>query len=185
MKRLSLERSLHSKRKFSEFSQEVEEYFILKYAEEVPVTDLQKPLEQVFYMPMHAVRKESSSTNKVRVVFDTSAKSNTSVSLNDILMVGPTLHPTLIDVLLRFRVHRVAITADISKMYRAVQRTPSDQDYHRFVWRSDCNKPLIDYRMTRITFGVSASSFAANMSVKQNAADYKIHYPLAARSCCR
>ena len=100
-------------------------------------------------------------------------------------MVGPTVHPTLIDVLLRFRVHRVAITADISKMYRAVQLTPSDQDYHRFVWRSDCSRPLIDYRMTRITFGVSASSFAANMSVKQNAADYKIHYPLAARSCCR
>lgn len=33
--------------------------------------------------------------------------------------------------------------------------------------------------MTRITFGVSASSFAANMSVKQNALD---QYPLAAEA---
>ena len=72
---LSLERSLHAKRKFSEFSQVVEEYFTLKHAEEVPVTDLQKPPKQVFYMPMHAVRKETSSTTKVQVVFDASAKS--------------------------------------------------------------------------------------------------------------
>ena len=36
--------------------------------------------------------------------------------------------------------------------------------------------------MTRITFGVSASSFASNMSVKQNARDFSAHYPLAAQT---
>ena len=36
--------------------------------------------------------------------------------------------------------------------------------------------------MTRVTFGVSASSFAVNMSVKQNAADLAHKYPLAARA---
>ena len=163
---LNLERSLHAKRKFSEFLRVVEEHFTLKHAEEVPVTDLQKPPEQVFYMPMHACCQEGNQFNhQISSCLRRFRKSNTSVSLNDILMVGPTVHPTLIDVLLRFRVHRVAITADISKMYRAVQLTPSVQDYHRFVWRSDCSKPLVDYQMTRITFGVSASSFAANMSV--------------------
>ena len=35
--------------------------------------------------------------------------------------------------------------------------------------------------MTRVTFGVSASSFAANMAVKQNAVDYAMEYPLAAK----
>ena len=34
--------------------------------------------------------------------------------------------------------------------------------------------------MTRVTFGVSASSFAANMSVKQNALDLALEYPQAA-----
>ena len=32
--------------------------------------------------------------------------------------------------------------------------------------------------MTRITFGVSASSFVANMCVKQNAIDHASKYPL-------
>ena len=35
--------------------------------------------------------------------------------------------------------------------------------------------------MTRVTFGVSASSFAANMAVWQNAIDHAHEYPLAAR----
>ena len=35
--------------------------------------------------------------------------------------------------------------------------------------------------MTRVTFGVSASSFAANMAVKRNALDFALQYPLAAK----
>ena len=34
--------------------------------------------------------------------------------------------------------------------------------------------------MTHVTFGVSASSFAANMAVKQNAIDYSHEFSLAA-----
>ena len=53
-------------------------------------------------------------------------------------MVGPTVHP-LIDVLMRFRQHRIALTADISKMYRAIEMVTNDRDFHRFVWRKDPN----------------------------------------------
>ena len=35
--------------------------------------------------------------------------------------------------------------------------------------------------MTRVTFGVSSSSFVANMSVKQNAIDFAHKYPIASR----
>ena len=89
----------------------------LGHAEPVPSKDMDKPLSEVFYLPMHAVYKESSTTTKVRAVFDASAKSSTGVSLNDTLLVGPTIHPPLINVLLRFRSHRIALTADVSKMY--------------------------------------------------------------------
>ena len=39
----------------------------------------------------------------------------------------------------------------------------------------------MDYRMNRLTFGVSASSFAANMSVMQNAVDFAKDHPLASQ----
>lgn len=93
-------------------------------------------------------------------------------------MVGPTVHPQLMDVLLKFRTHRVAHTPDISKIYRAVQLTQSDKDYHRFVWRKNPDQPLRDYRMTRDTFGVAASCFADNISAKRNALELSQEYTL-------
>lgn len=178
----SLERILRSKNQFEEFSIVMQEYIEMKHAETVPVVDLQKPSGSIFYLPMHAVRKEQSTTTKIRAVFDASAKSSSGVSLNDTLLVGPTVHSSLIDVLLYFRTHRIALTTDVSKMYRAVELATADKDLHRFVWRSKPSDPLLDYRMTRVTFGVSASSFAANMSVKQNALDFEMEYPQAAEA---
>ena len=104
------------------------------------------------------------------------------MSLNDILLVGPTVHPPLIDVLLRFRFHRIGLIADVSKMYRAIELIKPDQDLHRFVWRSKPEDTLQVYRMTRVTFGVSASCFAANMAVKQNTRDLAHEYSLAAEA---
>ena len=146
----------------------------------VPAADLEKPPEKVFYLPMHSVRKESSTTTKVRAAFDGSAKSSTGVSLNDTLMVGSTIHPSLVDVLLWFRMHRIALVADISCMYHAVMLNDSDRDYHRFVWQNHPSDPIRDYRMTRVPFGVAASSFAANTSVKQNAVNLSSLFPHAA-----
>ncbi len=176
---LSLERSLNSKGKSKEFHAVMEEYLELGHAELVPVDDMQKPDNETLYLPMHVVVKESSTTTKIRAVFDASAKSSTGFSLNDTLLVGPTLHSSLVDVLLRFRHHRYALTTDVSKMYRAIKLTPRDRDYHRFGWRRNHTEPLMEYRMTRLTFGVSASSFAANMAVKQNALDFALQYPIA------
>ena len=76
---------------------------------------------------------------------DASAKTLTGISLNETLLVGPTVHSTLIDVLLRFRLHRVALTADVSRMYRAIALTDTDKDLHRFVWRDSPHDPLRDF----------------------------------------
>ena len=166
---MALERSLLKKNQHKQFDLVMKEYLDLGHAEPVPIKDLGKPQSEVFYFPMHAVYKTSSATTKVRAVFDASAKSTTGVPLNDCLLVEPTVHSPLIDVLLRFRLHRVAITTDISKMYRAIELVEPDRDLHRFVWRPTPSEVVKDYRMTRVTFGVSASSFIANMCVKQNA----------------
>ena len=155
------------------------ECFEKGHAKLVPLDDLEKSLQDVFYLPMHAVKKKSSTTIKIRAVFDASAKSSTGVSLNDTLLVGPTIHPPLLDVLLHFSLHHVALLADVSRMYRAIELTKPDRDLHRFVWRRNLKDPLLDYSMTRVTFGVSTSSFAANMLVKQNVLDFAMDYLLA------
>ena len=146
------------------------------HAEPVPACDLASSKES-YYMPMHTVTKGSSTTTKMRVVFDAWAKGTSGTSLNDHLLVGPTVHPSLIDVLLRFRRHRIALTTDVSRMYRAVLLPANQRDLHCFVWRRESTDPLVDCQMTRLTFGVPASSFAANMAMKQNAQDDVHTYP--------
>ena len=94
------------------------------------------------------------ATTKLRVVFDDSARTTSGHSFNETLMTGPTLYPTLTDILVRFR---VAISGDVSKRYRAIDLSPEDRNYHRFVWRADKSSPVQDFRVKRVTFGVTAS----------------------------
>ncbi len=119
---------MRSKNQFEELCEVIDEYFDQGHAEIVPTAELDKPLEQVFYLPVQAVVKRFSATSKVRAVFDASAKSSTGASLNDQLMVGPTVHSPLVDVLLRFRLNRIALTADVSQMYRAILRPTGERD---------------------------------------------------------
>ena len=118
--------------------------------------------------------KQSSTSTKLRVVFDGSAATS---SVNQSLMIGPTLHPTLGAILIKFRTYPIALTADISKMYREVGLSSQDKDLHRFLWRPT---PIQEYRMTRVTFGVSASPYLAVRTLQQAAEDHGAGYPSAA-----
>ena len=44
-------------------------------------------------------------------------------------------------------------------------------EIHRFVWREISSESLVDYHITRLNFGVTASPFTANMAVKWNGID--------------
>ena len=177
---LSNERNLKRRGKWEEFHKALLEYPALKHAECVPAEELYKPPGQTFYMPVHGIIKESSSTTSLRAVFDASARTSTGVSLNDQLMTGPTLHPPLTAVLTHFRTHYIAFNGDISKMFRGVVLHPSERDYHRFLLRSD-QGALEDWRMCRLTFGVKSSPYIATQVLQQAASEYAHKYPAASR----
>ncbi|XP_071643012.1 uncharacterized protein [Temnothorax longispinosus] len=67
-------------------------------------------------------------TNKIISFFDASAKSTNGVSLNQMLMVGPTIQAKLPLHLIRFRTYKYVITADIVKMYRQL----AEDEQHRY-----------------------------------------------------
>lgn len=93
------------------------------------------PLDSGYYMPHHAVIKSSSNTTKVRSVFDASAKSSSGISLNDMLIVGPTIQDTLFVHLVRFRSYKYALTANIEKMLILLYE--DDQMYQRILWHQN------------------------------------------------
>ena len=73
------------------------------------------------------------------------------------------------------------LTTDVSKMYRAVTLTPEDRDFHRFLWRDKDADPVVDYRMTRVTFGIASAVFLATNSLLCLAKENESELPLAAK----
>ena len=87
---LSLEARLQNEPKFAAKYQDfMQEFMDLGHLVLVPESEEGLPDEQCFYLPHHGVLKESSTTTKLRVVFDASAKTTSGVSLNSILGIGP------------------------------------------------------------------------------------------------
>ncbi|XP_062557097.1 uncharacterized protein LOC134221948 [Armigeres subalbatus] len=133
----------------------------------------------VCYIPHHAVQKESSTTTKVRSVFDASAKTSSGFSLNDSLLVGPVIQDELLDIVIRFRRHKVVLLADIEKMYRQVEIHPDDRALQRVLWRFNKSDPITKYEMTTVTYGLSPSSFLATRTLHKLAEDEGELFPLA------
>lgn len=128
-----------------------------------------------YLLPHHAVLKEDSITTKLRVVFDGSAKSSTGISLNDTLMVGPTIQDNLFTLLVRFRSHAYVLTADIDKMYRQILVHPDDADYQKILFRENPGDNVKELTLNTVTYGTSCASFLAIRTLHQLANDEEFY----------
>ena len=176
---LANEASLLRKGTMEPFQRVMQEYIDLGHAQKVTPQEMKLPRTECYYLPIHAVYKNSSSTTKLRIVFDASCSTSTGVSLNDLLASGPTLYPQLDTILMRFRTYQVAVTSDITKMYREVELCPQDRQLHRFLWRPNQSQPIGDYHMNRVTFGVTSSPYVAVKVLQQTATDHSSPSSLA------
>jgi hypothetical protein len=135
----------------------------------------------VHYIPHLAVVRKEAKTTKLRVVYDASAKiDKTSMSLNDCLYKGPSLNPLLFHILLRFREKRTALFGDIEKAFLNVEVDEADRNFMRFLWLEDPNDPsskIIKYRFCRVVFGLNASPFLLNATLRHHISKYKSDDP--------
>lgn len=137
-----------------------------------------KIIAKCAYLPHHAIIKETSSTTKMRIVFDASRSTANGNSLNDILHTGPKLHNDLPSVIINWRGHKVPFTTDLKQMFLQILVHPNDAQYQRVVWRDSPNEPPQDFYLKTVTFGTSSAPYLANRVIKQIATDFKAKYPL-------
>lgn len=137
------------------------------------------------YLPHHPVFKQSSTTTKVRVVFDASCKTSSGYSVNEKMLVGPVVQPDLLSTLLKFRFQAVALVADVEKMYRQVLVHPDDRPLQRIVWRFNPTDPISTYELRTVTYGTASAPFLATRTLAQIAQDNKELHPDAAEAVAR
>ncbi|XP_028161950.1 uncharacterized protein LOC114353953 isoform X1 [Ostrinia furnacalis] len=114
-----------------------------------------------YFIPHHGVIRESSSTTKLRVVFDASAPTSSGVSLNDLQMVGPVVQDDLFSILIRFRQHKYVISGDVEKMYRAIELNPIQRPLQKILFRFDTKEPLKTYTLNTVTYGTASAPYLA------------------------
>lgn len=159
----------------AEYIRSMQEYLDLRHM--VPIEEGQAK----YFIPHHAVVKEESLTTKMRTVFDASMKTTNDRSLNDILHTGPKLQSDISAVLLNFRLKKVAVTVDIEKMFRQILMDEDDQRYQCIWWRDDERKPLLAYKLTRVSFGTAPAPCLANMVMRNIEETVKTTLPLASK----
>ena len=133
-----------------------------------------------WYLPHHPVFHHHKP-GKVRRVLNGAAKFH-GVSLNGKLLTGPDLLQTLIHVLMRFRQHPYAVSADIEGMFLQVGVIPEDRPSLRFLWREDPATDVAVYQYVRHIFGSKDSPTCANYALQQTARDNRTQFLEAANS---
>ena len=161
----SIKRRLRSDNKFREdYTAFMEEIIGKGYANECSDNNGQ------WYIPHHGVYHPRK--NKIRVVFDCAAQ-NDGVSLNSELLQGPDLTNSLLGVLMRFRLERIAFMADIESMFYQVKVPEHHRKFIRFFWwpNGDIMREPREYEMSVHLFGALSSPSCANFALRQTATD--------------
>ncbi|XP_055910722.1 uncharacterized protein LOC129945089 [Eupeodes corollae] len=160
------------------FKSKVLEYIDLNHMElSCNLNDLSES-GNLFILPHHGVCKESSSTTKLRVVFDGSSKPPFSKALNEELLPGPILQNDLSSVILQWRAFFVVFTSDIEKMFRKILIHPEETKFQQIIWRDDPAKPLQLYKLFTVTYGTTCAPFLSIQVLQQLADDEASKYPI-------
>ncbi|XP_062707859.1 uncharacterized protein LOC134288121 [Aedes albopictus] len=172
-KRLSKDSELRQRVKEQINSYEQKQYISKASQEEVGSLDTRR----VWFLPLGVVINPKKP-GKIRMVWDAAAKAH-GVCFNDMLLKGPDLLVSLVDVLLRFRQGKVAVCSGIREMFLRILIRDEDRWSQCFLWRSNPEEEVRVYVINVAMFGATSSPCTAQFVKNWNASDYSEQYPRA------
>ena len=135
------------------------------------------------FIPWRSVWSKNSVTTPCRLVFDASHSSKGRKSLNSLLAKGTNNMNKLLEIVIRWSIHKVAFHTDIQKMYNTVRLKEEDWCCQRYLWQEglDCNQPIKEKIITTLIYGVKSSGNQAENALRKTANKMKSEYPEAAK----
>ncbi len=120
-----------------------------------------------WFIPHHMV----THNGKNRLVFNCSFQYQ-GMNLNESLLPGPVLSPSLLGVLIRFREHSVAVSGDVKGMFHQVRLLKQDRPILRFLWRDmerDREPDIFEWQV--LPFGTTCSPCCASYALHKHVLD--------------
>ena len=169
----SLKNKLITSNILHDYDQIFSEYEENGIIERVPSDEVARETGQVHYLPHRPVIRNDKQTTKIRAVFDASCKVS-GPSLNECLYSGPNLIAKIFDILLRFRLNKIGILADIKQAFLNVGIDAKHRDYLRFLWYDlqTEDEQVVIYRFLRVVFGITSSPFLLNGTIRHHLSKY-------------
>lgn len=134
-----------------------------------------------YIIPHFCVLRPSSTSTKLRVVFDASSKTTNGNSLNSVVYAGPKLQADINEILINFRIHEIVLSSDIRKMFRMIMIDDSQRKFQHILWRFSQDQPIKVYELNTVTYGVASSPYLAIRVLKQLAEDEAEKFPLGSK----
>ena len=145
------ERRLIKAGRLEDYNAEIQKYIdrggVIKLSEE----ELDNWSGPTQYISHHGVIQDSATT-PLRVVTNSSLN-NGGHSLNSCLPTGPNSLNPMVDIMIRFRCHEVAMLFDLSKAYNSLHTGLVERHLRRFVYRFNPEEDWADYAFDCVAFG--------------------------------
>ncbi|GFU89954.1 uncharacterized protein TNCV_2438411 [Trichonephila clavipes] len=136
--------------------------------------------EVAYYMPHHGVLRPEKSTTKLMVVFNATNPTSNGLSLNSIQYNEGLVQNDLFTIMIKFKEHPYAFTADVKMMYRMILIHESQQPLLRILWKESPEDPVKTFEMKTVTYGTVSAPFLATRTLLQLSRDEEKYFPLAA-----
>ncbi|GFT39549.1 integrase catalytic domain-containing protein [Trichonephila clavipes] len=167
---------------YTQYKETIQDYLNQGIIEKVKDTEINvhKPM---YYLPHQAIKKEGHVTTSTGIVFDAASHQANELSLNDCLWPGSNLNPNLLDVLINFKLNRVAISSDIHQAFLQICLADKHKDFVRFLWTYSNSRigeklTLQVYRFNRVIFGINSSPFLLAATIKYHIEKYNEIHPI-------
>ncbi|XP_073956197.1 uncharacterized protein [Choristoneura fumiferana] len=154
----------------NDYHQILKEQLAAKVIEIVEPEHYHLTTHPVHYLPHHMIKQKGK---RGRIVYDASAKIKDEKSLNECLYRGPSMIEDLTGLILKFRLGKVGITADVEKAFLQVGLQKQDRDVTRFLWVKNAEQEpndenVVQYRFCRVPFGVISSPFLLAATIRHH-----------------
>ena len=152
-----------------------------KYVKDLPV-DQQKQLKENAiqnFIPWRSVWNPNSVSTPCGMVFDGSQATDTSFSLNNLLPKGRNNMNKLVEIMIRWTMHKVAMHTDVRKMYNSVKLVQEHWCLQRYIWEETLDPMHIPEEkvISTLIYGVRSRRNQAETGLRKTAEIQKDEYP--------
>ena len=131
------------------------------------------------FIPWRVVWKVNSVSTPYRLVFDASQISNTGYSLSDILAKGRNNMNKLVEIAIRWYIHKVAFHTDIQKMFNSIKLHEQNWCLQRYIWQQiiDPIKIPQEKLIKTLIYGGKSSGNQPERALGKTAKLSQVEYP--------